>query len=415
MNLIEPIWVALTQLRANKMRSALTMLGIAIGVTSVIALVSIGRGAQASITAEIQGMGSNLLFVIPGSITEGGMTSASGQAATLTLGDARAIASPLAAPSVAMVAPEASRGAQVSYGSENIGTQVVGTTPEYEEVRNFHPEQGDFISQQHVDARSRVAVVGAGVVEDLFGEGDPLGETIKVNRVGFRVIGVLESKGGGGFGSQDDTITIPITTFQSRLFGRQGSFRGEDRVGSINVAAVSEGEMDQAVEEISEILRQRHDVTYEDDFNIISQKDIVAAISQVTTILTLFLGSIAAISLVVGGIGIMNIMLVSVTERTREIGIRKAVGAKKRDILAQFLVEAVIISVAGGIIGTVLGALLAGGISRIPIADGNLPTAVGPDVVLLATLFSVVVGLFFGIYPANRAAGLDPIEALRYE
>jgi len=415
MSIWEAMKVAWRNLAANKLRSLLTMLGIIIGVSSVIALLSVGRGAQAQITEQIQSIGTNLLFVTPGSITQQGVQSAAGSAATLTLQDAQALANPMAAPSVALVAPEVSRGAQVVYSGQNMGTRITGVTPEYQEVRNVEVEWGEFITQGHSDARSRVAVVGSSVVEELFGEEDPLGKTIKINRVGFRVIGVLETKGGMGMASPDDAIYIPITTAQARLFG-QDTFRGQARVSSISVQAVSEDSVEQAMEEIQQVLRQRHNITYqEDDFLVISQEDILQIAGQITGIMTLFLGSIAAISLVVGGIGIMNIMLVSVTERTREIGIRKALGAKQRDVLVQFLVEAVVISLVGGLLGLLGGAGIANLISRIQMGGSNILTVVGLDSVLLAVLFSVGVGVFFGIYPASRAARLHPIEALRYE
>ncbi|MFQ5596336.1 MAG: ABC transporter permease [Anaerolineae bacterium] len=414
MNIIESVRIALRSLAANRLRSFLTMLGVIIGVAAVIALLGIGRGAQAAITAQIQGLGTNLLFVQPGSTSQGGVRTAAGSAATLTLDDANALASPLNAPSVALVAPEVTRFGQVVAQGQNANVRVTGVTEEYQWVRNAPVQAGEFISQRHVQARSSAVVLGSQLATDLFGDLDPIGQTIYINRVPLRVIGVLEPKGGTGFFNPDDGAFVPITTAQSRLFGGQ-FFRGGRTVSSINVQVADESLMDQAVEEISETLRQRHRVTYEDDFRVTSQQDFLSAITQVTGIMTLFLAGIAAISLVVGGIGIMNIMLVSVTERTREIGIRKAVGARQRDILAQFLVEAVVLSVAGGALGILVGAGIGRLVSGVNLGGTVLTPLVEPDAVLLAVLFSAAVGLFFGVYPAWRAAQLHPIEALRYE
>ncbi|MDP2951731.1 MAG: ABC transporter permease, partial [Chloroflexota bacterium] len=306
MNLWEATKIAWRNLVASKLRSFLTMLGIIIGVASVIALMSVGRGTQAAVTSQIKGIGSNLLFVSPGRTSEGGVRSASGSAGTLTLQDAVALADPLAAPSVAKVAPELGSGGQVVYGGQNLNTRATGVTPAYLEVRNLTLSEGDFIAQEEVDARSRVAVVGAAIVQELFSGADPIGETININRVPFKVIGVLQAK--GGMGNQDEVIYVPITTAQYRLMGG-GFFRGEARVSSINVQVVSEDQTQSAIEEISQILRERHKLTYgNDDFTVTSQQDMLQALSQITGILTLFLSSIAAISLLVGGIGIMNIM-----------------------------------------------------------------------------------------------------------
>ncbi len=411
MNVQESLRTAITSLSANKLRSFLTMLGIIIGVAAVIAMLSIGRGAQEAITSQITSMGTNLLFVRPGAASQGGVRMAQGSAATLTYEDALALAE---APSVVAVAPEASTFGQVVYLSNNINTQITGVTPEYEQVRNMPVESGSFITAQHIAARSPVAVIGANVAADLFQGDDPLDKTIRINGQNFRVIGVLKAKGGTGFGITDDRILIPLTTLLSRL-ASSGRFRGGNTIQTINVQVASAKVTDQAVEEISAILRERHNILYEDDFTITSQQDTIEAANQITGILTVFLGGIAAISLLVGGIGIMNIMLVSVTERTREIGIRKAVGARKRDILAQFLTEATLLSVGGGLVGILVGYGISRFITGINLGNAQISAMVSADSVLLATLFSVAVGLFFGIFPAQRAAELNPIEALRYE
>jgi len=420
MNVLESIRIALQALTANKLRAALTMLGIIIGVGAVIALMSIGQGVQASVTQQIQAIGPNIVFVTPGAIQQGGVQSAQGQAATLTSEDAEALSDPLAAPDIAAVAPSFTSRAQIVYSGNNVNSQVNGVTPEYALVRNYKVSDGSFITKQQVDALSRVAVLGATVANNLFDGEDPIGKTIKINQSNFQVIGVLESKGGasiaGGFGSQDDVVFVPITTAQRRLFGGARGFGVGQRVSTIYVSAASESQVNAAITEIAAVLRERHKLTYQqDDFTIISQQDILGAFTQITTILTAFLGAIAGISLLVGGIGIMNIMLVSVTERTREIGIRKAVGAKRRDILAQFMVEAVVLSVFGGLGGIGVGWLISQAVNQLKISTPPLVTLVSPEAVLLAVGFSAAVGLFFGIYPATRAASLNPIDALRYE
>ena len=409
--------VALRAMSANVLRTLLTTLGIIIGIGAVIGLMSIGRGLNELFTGQVQGLGANLLFVTPGNFEEGGVSR--GQRPTLTYDDALALNQSYAAPSVVAAVPDAFRGAQLIIGGENVSTQLRGTTHLYESVRNSPVEFGEFISREQVEGRSRVIVLGSSVAEDLFEEVDPIGLTIRVSAFGrrgvpFRVIGVLESRGGGGFGNnQDDVAIIPITTMQTRLDPARTT--GQINVSSIAVEVVSEDELEDATEQIGEILRERHGVV-EDDFTIQSQRDILGFVNTFTTGLTIFLGGIAAISLVVGGIGIMNIMLVSVTERTREIGIRKALGAKRRDILLQFLLESVIVSVIGAVIGIGLGGLLSFIVSQIPLGDDTfLPTLVAGDAILLAVGVSMAIGLFFGIYPAARAASLNPIDALRYE
>jgi putative ABC transport system permease protein len=430
MNVFESIRVALQGLAANKLRSSLTMLGIIIGVGAVIALLALGEGTRAAVTEEIQSIGSNLIFIIPGSrVEEHGPMITGNTPATLTLADAEAIAalgnsstgSGQGAPGVLAVAPEFNNSAEVAYGNESVNTTINGTTPDYPLVRNSFPETGEFFTKQQMTTMSRVAVLGHQTAEDLFGEDDPIGCTIKINpstgsgqsRVHFRVIGVMEEKGMGPAGNADDAVFIPITTAQRKLFGGRAVSGTSWKVSTISVSLVSEETMDMATDEITWLLRQRHEIQpgEDDDFSVISQEDILSTLEQITSILTIFLGAIAAISLLVGGIGIMNIMLVSVTERTREIGIRKAVGVKRRDILMQFLIEAVVLSVMGGLMGILLGA----GIATLVEQWDLMTTVISAEAVLLATGFSVAVGLFFGIYPSMRAARLHPIEALRYE
>jgi putative ABC transport system permease protein len=411
MNITESLHIAIRSLSANKLRSALTMLGIIIGVAAVIALMSIGQGAQAAITGQIESMGTNLLYVRPGSTQSGGVRTASGSAQTLTSEDADALVS---VEGVVAVAPEVDGFGQAAYMGNNINVRVLGVTPEYQTVRNYQMAGGSFIEDSQVTGRSAVAVLGANTAATLFGDADPVGQSIRVDGVSLRVIGVLAAKGGTGFGSQDDVVLVPLTTAQSRLLGGN-RFRGGNSVSVINVQVADASQIDVVTQSIGDVLRERHHVTYEDDFSIQSQQDILDTANQVTGVLTLFLAGVAAISLIVGGIGIMNIMLVSVTERTREIGIRKAIGAKRRDVLAQFLAEAMLLSVTGGLVGILVGVGLGRVAGELPLGTTSVTPVVSLDSILLATMFSVAIGLFFGIYPANRAAGLNPIEALRYE
>jgi len=418
MNILVSLQIALRALGANKLRAGLTMLGMIIGVGAVIAMVAIGNGAQASITNQIQSMGTNLLFITPGAQQQGGVRTQQGTAPTLTYEDGIAIAQDPDIPIVG-VAPEQTYFLQLKAGANNVNTRVVGTTPAYQDIRNFHAAQGSFITQQQIDARSRVLVLGANVASELFGDADPIGQTVKISAgsqagINFQVIGVMETKGGTGFGSQDEQVFVPITTMQQRLMAQRNVSNAGHNVQVLDVQVSSQDKMDEAIAKIGDLLRQRHRVS-EDDFTIQSQTDILNTAGQITGIMTLLLGAIAGISLVVGGIGIMNIMLVSVTERTREIGLRKAVGAKRRDILMQFIIESLVVSILGGGIGILLGSGLARIVSGINLGGSTLPALVTVDAVLLAVGVSAAIGVFFGIYPAFRAARLNPIDALRYE
>jgi macrolide transport system ATP-binding/permease protein len=405
--------MALNNITANKTRSALTMLGIIIGVAAVIAMLSIGRGAQASITSQVQSMGTNLLYVRPGSTESSGVRQEAGTAQTLTLEDAEALAD---LPGIVAVAPEVDSFGQMVYQSQNTRARVYGVTPEYTEVRNYTVAEGEGISSEQVTAQSLVVVLGNTTATDLFGDASAaVGKTIRIDSQPFRVIGVLAAKGSSGMGNQDDLALVPITTAQTRLFGATRVSGGQKSISSINIQITSQSVSDQVVASISEVLRERHHITFEDDFSVSSQQDILQSATQIATILTVFLGGVAGISLLVGGIGIMNIMLVSVTERTREIGLRKAVGAHKRDILSQFLTEAAFLSLAGGIIGIALGWGASRLMGQVQFGGSTITPIVGLDAVLLATLFSAAVGVFFGWYPAWRAASLNPIDALRYE
>ena len=416
MQIWESVRIALRALAVNKMRAILTMLGIIIGVGAVIALLSVGKGFEQYITQQFESLGTNLLFVFPGNMNQnaGGGSSARVQRfQPLTMGDAKALADPFLVPDVAAVAPEYQRSGTAVHGKKERSITISGVTPEMESARNFKPVLGEFVASEQVNGRSRVAVIGAGVAENLFDASDyPIGQTVKLNDVPFKVIGVLEKKGGGGMGSQDDIALIPLSTAQTRLFSAD-TVRGDLTVSDINVQVVSQDKMDAVAERITQVLRERHRISFkdDDDFTVISQADMIQVFGQFTAVFTTVLGAIAGISLLVGGIGIMNIMLVSVTERTREIGIRKAVGAKRRDILLQFLVEAMALSMLGGFVGIGLGYVASAVLAQV----AQLPAVVTPDAVLLATSFSAAVGLFFGIYPATRAARLNPIDALRYE
>jgi len=410
MNLVESIRIALRALAANKLRSALTMLGIIIGVGAVITLLSVGQGVQVLVTTRLQSMGSNLLFILPGDLE--GQLIRRGQ---LTDQDALAVADPTNVPDVVAVVPELWATARVIYGKKEVNLMVAGVTPAYSKVRNAPVAEGSFITEEEQAAGSRVVVLGHRARKRLFSDDVyPIGQTVKINGIPFKVIGIMEEKGGSAFGSADDEIFVPLNTAQRRLFPYRRSPSGEYLLSVIYAQVASEDRMEAAMDQIANLLRNRHNITYrdEDDFTIINQADLINIFGEITGVLTIFLGSIAAISLLVGGIGIMNIMLVSVTERTREIGIRKAIGAKRRDILIQFLIEAVVLSMIGGAIGILLG--FAGSQVVSSLAQ-ELKTVVSLQAVLLATGFSAAVGLFFGIYPATRAARLNPIDALRYE
>jgi putative ABC transport system permease protein len=401
---------ALESLSGNKLRSGLTVLGIVIGVAAVIAMLAVGKGAQESITGSINSIGTNLLVVFPGGKGEDRFRP-------LTMRDADALRDQLAAPSIEAVAPTLEIGGEVAYGGQRTSSPLFGVTPEYFQVRNLNLAEGEFITDQHLLGRASVVLLGPEVAVTLFGHADGItGETVRIDGQPFRVIGVLESKGGGAFGSEDNHMIVPLTTAKARLFGPKSGQSG-DRIDVIYVQAAGGDLVPQAMEEIAQILRTRHRITDDiDDFTIFTQQDLLAEAETITNVLTTFLGGIAGISLLVGGIGIMNIMLVSVTERTREVGLRKALGARKRDILTQFLTESSLLSFLGGMIGILLGWLISYIVGQIAAAN-NAPftPVVGLDAILLATIFSAAIGLFFGIYPANRAAGLEPVEALRYE
>jgi len=406
MDLYELIDESLSTLTLNKVRTGLAMLGVIIGIGSVITLVSLGQASQQAITSRIQSLGSNLLTVSPGSQFSGGVRSG-GNVATLTYDDAKEIVNSPMITTVDIVSAEYSSRAQVVAGKNNTNTSITGVLPEYTKIRNVTISIGSFITQRNVDSMGKVAVLGPDTVTDLFGEGaNPVGKTIRISGQVFKVVGVTEEKGGSGFMSQDDVIYIPLTTAQKLLFG-------VDHVSSISVSAINEDLMMQAQNEISSLLLLRHKIRDPEqaDFRIMSQEDILSTMTEITDTFTTLLSGIAAISLVVGGIGIMNIMLVTVTERTREIGLRKALGAKREVITTQFLIEAVMITFIGGLIGTTLGI----GISFVFTGMMNLPFVLSIGSVLFAFLVSVGIGILFGWYPAQKAAKLQPIEALRYE
>ena len=403
----ESIVIALRALLANKLRSILTMLGIIIGVAAVIAMVSIGMGVREKVQTSIASLGSNMLIVMPGAASSqgGGPRSASGSSTTLLLDDANYIKQTVKG--IDYLAPTVSQSYQIVAGNQNWTTTVQGITPEYMAIRSLMVGSGSFISQQDMNSRNRVAVLGATVVENLFGEMNPTGQNVRINNTPYQVIGVLDSKGQSSMGQdQDDIVMVPLTTAQERLLGIT-------YLNSISIQVSKMDEMDQVQDQITTLLRQRHRITgdKQDDFTVRNLTSIMEMATETTGTITLLLGSIAAISLLVGGIGIMNIMMVSVTERTREIGIRKALGATYQDIMLQFLLESIVIGVLGGTCGIILGVAAAFAIS----AFGSLNTVISPLPIFVSFGFSVAVGLFFGIYPARKAALLDPIEALRYE
>jgi putative ABC transport system permease protein len=409
MNLGQAIIEALESLVSNKLRSGLTILGIVIGVAAVIAMLAVGQGAQDSITGSISGIGTNLLFVF-----EGNQNVDIRNPKPITISDSQALLDRFQAPSVEDVSAAINGSVKVVFGAEQTNSTVTGITPNYQTMRNYSLLEGSFITDENLNGNASVVVLGNNIATKLFGQAEGVtGEIIRIEGAPFRVIGVLEKKGGSGFGSEDDVVLIPFTTAQTRLIRKSN----HEAVDILLVQATSADSVMAASDEVAQILRQRHRTKVgEDDFTVFSQQDFVATAQTITGVLTIFLGGIAAISLLVGGIGIMNIMLVSVTERTREIGLRKALGARRRDILIQFLTESSLLSLLGGIVGIGLGYLIALIVGKVAMASGTPFTPnVGVNSIIMATLFSTAVGLFFGIYPANRAAALEPVEALRYE
>ncbi len=402
--------IALRALRVNKLRSALTMLGIIIGVAAVIAMVAVGSGATARIQEQIASIGSNVIIVLPGSITSSGIRLGSGNAVTLTEDDVKAIIAEC--PAVAAAAPSSRGGAQVVYGNNNWATSIMGTTPDYLRIRDIGIAEGAAFTMQDVDSAAKVALLGKTVVDNLFGGTDPVGQVIRIKTVPFTVVGTLVPKGQSPTGQdQDDIIVMPISTAKKKVLGSNQANAAS--VGSVMVQARGPQLMQTAEDEVRTLLRQRHRLqpNQDDDFTVRNLEEVFAAQESSAQVMSILLAAIASVSLIVGGIGIMNIMLVSVTERTREIGLRQAVGAKTKDILTQFLVEAVTLSVLGGTIGIALGV----GASTLISYFAKWSTLVSPAAILMAFVFSAFVGVFFGYYPARKAAFLDPIEALRYE
>ncbi len=407
MTLSDLIQETFSAIIVNKARSGLTILGIIIGIGSVIAMVSIGQGAQNSIEASIQSIGSNLILIMPGAQRGAGVqvSAGRGSATTLTLEDANAIEKEITL--IKAIAPEVSKRYQITAKGKNTNTQVIGAVRNYPQVRNIQIDIGSFVSDQNIRSISKVAVIGPTTRDDLFGQDvDPIGQSIRVNKIDFKIIGVTKAKGGSGFSNQDDVIFIPISTAQRFL-------TGNDSVTTISVEANDQNSMAEIQQQITALLLQRHNISDAQlaDFQILNQQDIVQTASSVTDTFTILLASIAGISLIVGGIGIMNMMLTNVTERTREIGLRKAIGAKKKDISLQFLTESVMLTFFGGAAGILLGWILAWGVTQFT----SIPTSISLFSVLLAFGVSAAIGIIFGYYPARRAAGFNPIEALRYE
>ena len=408
MNYLQSFIEASESLLANKLRSGLTVLGIIIGVAAVIAVLAIGNGTQESILGEIQGVGTNLLFVMPG-----GSEDVSNPK-PLTLADAAALSDPFSAPSIAGVAPVLNGRVELNFSGETKSTTLVGVTPDYSSVRNVELSEGEFFSDTDLSGRSSVVLLGTDVAEELFGRKAGLvGEKVRIEGQPFRVVGVLAEKGGSAMGSEDNQVLVPMTTAQTRLLQRSIP----NAVDVIYIQAADSESVPRASLEVSQILSSRHRTMIgEEDFSILSQQDFLDLASTITGVLTIFLGGIAAISLLVGGIGIMNIMMVSVVERTREIGLRKALGARRIDILSQFLIESSLLSLLGGLIGILLGWTLSMIVEQVAAGSGTpIVPVMSLNAVLLAVLFSTAIGIFFGLYPANRASMLEPVEALRYE
>lgn len=414
MGLSEGLRVAVASLLATKLRSTLTMLGIIIGVAAVIALLAIGQGMSSSVRDQIQRTGTNLVTVMPGSQSAGGVGQGFGSIQTLTFEDAQAIVGNGGVTTAAAVSPELNGRYQIVAGSINTNAQVVGVVPAYQAVHKVDIGGGDFIGDGQVASNAGVVVLGANLAITLFSDSDPVGQRLTINRITFQVIGVMVSKGGSGFGSIDDQAFVPITTAFQQLAGSrpQAAVTTGRVVSQISIEAVDEGSIPTLVNQVTDLLRERHRLTggAPDDFRFFNQADLLASATQITNLITIFLGAVAGISLLVGGIGIMNIMLVSVTERTREIGIRKAIGARERDILAQFLIEAILLSLVGGALGVLLGVGVA-----LAVNMAGQRSEVVPASLILAAGVAMATGIFFGIYPARRAARLNPIDALRYE
>ena len=417
MKIKDCIVIALHTLAGNKMRSALTMLGVLIGVSAVISVVTLGKIDRQMQQEQFAALGANLIYVLPGAPSAMmGLGGPMGTAQTLTLEDAEALADPGNAPSISLVAPATQTSAQAAAGGENMGVRVAGVTPEYQQVNNFELAHGRFITNADYQGRARVVVLGSHISEELFGLMSPVGQTLRLDGQQFRVVGVLKTKG-GAFGVEDLMVFVPLSTVQSTLFASQAGSLGH-AVHMISIQAKSKAEINSAKEEIINLLRQRHHIgpNDDDDFTVMSMDAIARIADQLEMIVLLILGAIASVSLLVGSIGIMNIMLVSVVERTREIGLRKALGAKRRDILVQFLTESATLSLCGGVAGIILGWIIIKVVSVIAVNAGLPFVPMLPlDVVALAVGVSLLVGLISGIYPAFRAARLDPIEALRHE
>jgi putative ABC transport system permease protein len=405
MNILESLKMATQTLISNKLRSGLTMLGIVIGNASVIGMIGVGEGTQTLATDQFKSLGPNTLFILPGSPKAQNIRSG-GTPPTLVLSDARAIARQV--PSVVGVAPVLQNSFVVNYQSITTTSIIQGTTADFPAVRNFAVDKGRFVNAQDVKEDKQVAMVGTDIAQRLFGNNNPIGKQIRINNVSFEIVGLMEGKGSSFGSNQDDAIFVPITTMSKRVIGRTSPYGL--RLSLISVSAKNSESMDAAEFQITNLLRQRHKIVGEDDFTVRNQKDALTIVSTITSALTLLLGAIAGISLLVGGIGVMNIMLVSVTERTQEIGLRKAIGATQNDILTQFTIEAIILSVVGGIIGTLIGI---GGIVIVRNFSPLKTAAISPSAIILAVSVSGGIGLFFGVVPARQAARLDPIEALR--